>query len=125
MSRRLTRINEQLKRELSTLIATRLRDPRIGLVTVVAVDVAADLGSAKIYTRPLLNSGTETSAETAAEVLRVLEAAAPVLRRELGEILHYRRVPELRFRLDRSLEHSRRIEQLLAELGGGVDQNDM
>ena len=58
-------------------------------------------------------------------MLRVLEAAAGVLRRELGETLHYRRVPELRFRLDRSLEHSRRIEELLADLGEGGDGDGM
>lgn len=110
MSKRLARLNEQLKRELSELIRSEVRDPRVGPVTITGVDIAADLGSAKVYVRAL------GGADSLAETLQGLEAAAPFLRTTLGRSLHVRRVPELRFREDRSYEGARRIEEVLAEV---------
>ena len=110
MSKRIARLNEQLKRELTELIRTQVRDPRVGLVTITGVDVARDLGSAKIFVREL---GSEAEL---AETLAGLEAAAPFLRTALGKILHVRRIPELRFQEDRSFEGARRIEAVLAEV---------
>ena len=102
MSRRIPRLNEQLKRELSELIRTAVRDPRVGLVTITGVDTARDLGSAKVYVRVV------GGAEELAATMDGLEAAAPFLRGALGRILSIRRIPELRFRVDRSYEHARR-----------------
>lgn len=110
MSKRIARLNEQLKRELTELIRTQLRDPRVGLVTITGVEVARDLGSARVFVREM---GT---AEELAQSLDGLEAAAPFLRTELGKILRIRRVPELRFRADRSFEGAQRIEQVLADV---------
>lgn len=107
--KRTARLNEQLKRELSDLIRIQVRDPRVGPVTITAVDVAADLGSARVYIRT-------SSVGTEEPTLDGLEAAAPFLRSTLGRILRLRRVPELRFRTDHSQEHARRIERLLSEL---------
>ncbi|MDA0329790.1 MAG: 30S ribosome-binding factor RbfA [Gemmatimonadetes bacterium] len=109
MSKRLARLNEQLKRELSELIRTRVRDPRVGLVTITGVDVAADLGSAKIYVREI--GGSDPT-----ETLAGLEAAAPFLRTTLGRTLRVRRIPELRFREDRSYLGAQRIEEMLSEV---------
>lgn len=109
MSKRLARLNEQLKRELSALIRTEVRDPRVGIVTITGVDTAADLGSARIFVRAVDD-------EALSEMLEGLEAAAPFLRTKLGRILHIRKVPELRFQEDRSLEGARRIEEVLAEV---------
>lgn len=110
MSKRRARLNEQLRRELSELIRTQVRDPRVGLVTITGVDVAADLGSARVYVRVV--GGPEEMGRS----LQGLEAAASFLRTALGRILHVRRVPELRFREDRSYEGAARIEQVLAEV---------
>ena len=109
-SKRVARLNEQLKRELSELIRSQVRDPRVGVVTVTAVEMASDLGSARVFVRII---GDEAEFK---ETLAGLEAAAPFLRGLLGRILHIRRIPELRFREDRSMEHARRIEQLLSEV---------
>ena len=109
-SKRVARLNEQLKRELSELIRTQVRDRRVGVVTVTAVEMASDLGSARVFVRII---GDEAEFK---ETLAGLEAAAPFLRGLLGRILHIRRIPELRFREDRSMEHARRIEQLLSEV---------
>lgn len=110
MNKRIARLNEQLKRELTSLIRTEVRDPRVGLVTITGVEVAADLGSARVFVREV--GGGEELAET----LRGLEAAAPFLRTLLGKTLHIRRVPELRFREDRSYDGARRIEEVLSDV---------
>ncbi|MDZ7779383.1 MAG: 30S ribosome-binding factor RbfA [Gemmatimonadota bacterium] len=107
---RLARLNEQLKRELAELIRTDVRDPRVGLVTVTDVDVTSDLSVARVYVRAL----GET--EEVDEALAGLEAAAPFLRGSLGKELSIRRIPELRFQRDRSLEHATRIEEILSEV---------
>lgn len=108
--KRAARLNEQLKRELSELIRTQVRDPRVGLVTITGVDVAADLGSARVFVRQV---GSEDDLES---TLEGLSAAAPFLRSELGRILSIRKIPELRFQKDRSFEHARRIERILSEV---------
>lgn len=109
MSKRLKRLNEQLKRELSELIRTKVRDPRVGTVTITGVDVAADLGSARVYVRA-------GEAEDLDASLEGLAAAAPFLRTTLGRTLRVRRIPELRFQEDRSYQGARRIEQVLSEV---------
>ncbi|MDE0897866.1 MAG: 30S ribosome-binding factor RbfA [Longimicrobiales bacterium] len=110
MSKRIARLNEQLKRELSELIRTQVRDPRVGIVTITGVEVARDLGSARIFVRDM--GGDAAVVET----LKGLEAAAPFLRSVLGRLLHVRKVPELRFREDRSYEGAMRIDQVLLEV---------
>ena len=109
-SRRIARLNEQLRREIAELLRREVRDPRIGLVSLTEVEVASDLGSAKVFVRI---SGDERER---AETLAGLGAAAPFLRRTLGRTLHIRRVPELRFLEDHSLERAQRIERILSEV---------
>lgn len=108
--KRTARLNEQLRREISELIRRRVHDPRIGLVTITGVDVARDLGSAKVYVR------TQGTPEERDATMEGLSAAAPFLRTTLGRSLRVRRVPELRFRPDRSYEQARRIEEVLSEV---------
>jgi ribosome-binding factor A len=107
--KRAARLNEQLKRELSELIRTEVRDPRVGLVTITGVQIAADLGSARVFVR-----GSDE--QELAESLEGLTAAAPFLRSALGRVLHIRKVPELRFQQDRSFEQAQRIERILHEV---------
>jgi len=109
-TKRIARLNEQLKREIAELVRSGVRDPRVGLVSVTAVEVASDLGSARVFVR-VLGGEPERAAS-----LEGLQAAAPFLRRELGRMLHVRRIPELRFHEDRSMEQARRIERILSEV---------
>lgn len=109
-SKRLARLNEQLKREISGLLRTEVRDPRVGVVSVTGVDVAADLGSARVFVR-MMGDDAER-----ADTIEGLVAAAPYLRKLLGQELHVRRVPELRFQEDRSMEQAQRIERILEEV---------
>jgi ribosome-binding factor A len=111
-------MNEHLKRELSEMIRTQVRDPRVGVVTITGVEVARDLGSARVFVRAL---GGEAEL---AESIAGLEAAAPFLRSELGKFMRVRRVPELRFREDRSQEGALRIEQMLSEVLPDDDEPD-
>jgi ribosome-binding factor A len=116
-NKRAARLNEQIRRELSELIRTEVRDPRVGLVTITGVEIAADLGSARVFVR----GGDE---QRLAESLEGLGAAAPFLRTALGRIMRIRKVPELRFQQDRSLEQARRIERILSEVIGPEPKPD-
>lgn len=105
--KRTPRINEQLRREIIDIVRNHARDPRIGMVTVTDVMVAADLGSARVYVTAL---GTD---EEKAETVAGLKGASAFIRSELGKRLSIRQIPELRFELDQTLEHAHRIEELL------------
>lgn len=107
---RIKRVNEQLRRETAEILLGEVKDPRIGPVTVTGVSAAPDLTFAKIFVRPV---GTD---EERKETLSGLKAASAFIRQELGRRLPLRRVPELRFEVDRSLERAQRIEELLAEV---------
>ncbi len=111
--RRRARLNEQFKREISEILRTQVHDPRIGAPTVTAVEATPDLWSAKIFVRP----GPASEKPDADEQLLVgLRAATPFIRRTLGQILTLRRVPELRFELDETLDRALRIEAILREV---------
>ena len=110
MSRRLPRLNEQLRREVSEILSREVRDPRIGLVIVTGVDVTPDLWVAKVYVQ--LTGDEEVRSRT----LSGLSAAAPFVRGALGKRLHIRRVPEIRFVEDHTQERASRIEKILDEV---------
>jgi ribosome-binding factor A len=114
--KRVPRLNEQFRRELTGLLRTQVRDPRIGFPTITGVDVTPDLWVAKVHVRPDPALTPAEGADPAADLLEGLVAATPFLRREMGRILPIRRVPELRFLLDHSIEHAARIHALLAEV---------
>lgn len=109
-TRRQARLNETLKRELSELLVRKVRDPRAGAVVVTDVRVTADLRLARVSVRPL---GRGRKVE---EVLEGLTAAAPFLRHELARVLRIRRIPELRFHYDSTLEEAFKIERILKEV---------
>jgi ribosome-binding factor A len=108
VTRRTERINDQLREEISDLIRRELKDPRIGgLVTITEVDVAPDLSHGKVFVSVM---GTE---EERRSTLKALDAASHFLQRELRRRLTIRRMPELEFVRDDSLEHGARILNLI------------
>jgi ribosome-binding factor A len=112
--KRVARLNEQLKRELTTLLQFEVKDPRIGPITVTDVEVSPDLYHAKVYVA--VRGGTEEQ-QSAFEGLR---AASGYLRTEIGRRMHIRRAPELHFSHDNTLEHAMHIERLLQEARAGM-----
>lgn len=107
--KRTARINEQLRQEISLLIRSEVRDPRVGLATITAVEASPELDHARVYITTL---GDDEEKEAAVEGLR---SAASFIRTQLGRRLHMRRIPELHFQVDRKLENALRIESLLRE----------
>ena len=107
--RRTDRINELLREEISVLVRDEVRDPRVGLATVTAVQTSPEMDHAKVYVTTLAES------DERAEMLAGLQSAAPYIRSQLSKRLHVRRVPELHFQFDRQLEEAMRIEALLRE----------
>ena len=107
---RTDRINEQLRQEVSILVRDAVRDPRVGLVTITAVETSPELDHAKVYVSVM---GDDAEKEAALQGLR---SASPFIRTQLSKQLHMRRVPELHFQYDRVLAEASRIESLLREV---------
>ncbi len=101
------RMGEAIREEVSEIIEGELGDPRIGLVSVSEVLLAADGKSARIF---VVVEGDDQEAERS---LQGLNAARSYIRRELTERLHVRQAPELSFQLDRSQQYGSRIDELL------------
>ncbi|MFZ5352032.1 MAG: 30S ribosome-binding factor RbfA [Bacillota bacterium] len=108
---RLNRINEEMKKELSDIIRNELKDPRVSaMASVVAVEVTPDLRFAKVYISVL---GTE---QEKTDTMKGLMSAAGYVRREVGDRMQLRHIPEMHFELDKSIEHGASIIKLLKEL---------
>ena len=104
------RVGEEIRQELALLIAREVHDPGIGFVTLTRVKVSPDLQLARVYYTTLGDD------KARAETERALERATPFLRRQIGARIRLRRVPELRFEFDRSVENQDRIEKILLDL---------
>lgn len=109
-SHRPERVAEVIRQTVAEFLTSNVRDPRIGFVTVTAVEVSADLAHARVRVS-VMGSDAEK-----AKSLEGLESAARFLRAQLARELHLRVTPELRFELDRGLEHALRIDQVLKQL---------
>jgi ribosome-binding factor A len=108
-SNRIGRINEEIQRELSTLIRN-IKDPRVtGMVSITAVDTTADLRYAKIFISVLDRSDVK-------QVLKGLKSAGGYLRRELGHTITLRYTPELIFEQDDSIDKGAHILEVLRGL---------
>ncbi|MEO8483828.1 MAG: 30S ribosome-binding factor RbfA [Acidobacteriota bacterium] len=104
------RVGEEIRQELAQLIARDVHDPGVGFVTLTRVKISPDLQMARVYYTSL---GDEKARR---ETQRALERATPFLRRHIAARVRLRRVPELRFEFDKSVEHQDRIEQILLDL---------
>jgi ribosome-binding factor A len=114
MSRRIERLNEQLREEISDLLRRQVKDPRLGgLISLTHVETSADLSHARVYVSVL---GSEEEKE---EALTGLQAAAAFMRHELGRRLTVRRTPRLDFRRDDSIEQGAHVLDLLKDVEEG------
>ena len=106
-----TRINMEVQRELSQIISSEIKDPRIHpLTSVVAVEVTPDLKYCKAYISVL---GDEEAGKATIEGLR---SAASFVRRELAHRVNLRNTPEIKFILDQSIEYGVNMSKLIDEV---------
>lgn len=110
LSHRTERVAEQLREEVSQILATEVSDPGVGLVTVSRVKVTPDLSLARVYWT-LLGDAAERK-----KTAKALQRAAPFVRHVLAGRLSLRRVPEVQFLFDEGLAAHARVEEILHEL---------
>ncbi len=103
--KRAARVSDQMKEEIADILMRKIKDPRIGFVTVTDVEVADDLRNAKVFVS--IYGGDK------AKTLDGLESASVFIRSELGKRMRMKFVPELLFRFDNTIEQGARIMQLL------------
>ena len=112
---RVRRVSELVRRQVSHFIVRELADEGLGIVSVTAVDMSRDLQQATVYVSSLAQ-GPDVE-----NILFVLEENVPAVRRDLAQSLHLRRVPDLTFRYDESVERGQRLTKMIDELG--LDRN--
>ena len=112
---RVRRVAELVRRQVSHFIVRELADEGLGIVSVTAVDMSRDLQQATVYVSSLAQGPDVES------ILFVLEENVPAVRRDLAQSLHLRRVPDLTFRYDESVERGQRLTKMIDELG--LDRN--
>ncbi|MDO4268766.1 MAG: 30S ribosome-binding factor RbfA [Eubacteriales bacterium] len=107
-----TRINMEVQRELSEIIRSGIKDPRVSgaMTSVVAVEVTPDLKYCRAYISIL------GDADRAAEAIRGLKSAEGYIRRELARRVNLRNTPEITFVLDQSIEHGVHMSRLIDEV---------
>jgi ribosome-binding factor A len=107
---RANRIAEQMKKELGEILTRKIKDPRVGFVTVTDVEVTGDLQQAKVFISVL---GDEHQKQ---DTLLGLAKAKGFIRSEIGQRIRLRKTPELLFEFDEALEYGNRIETILRDL---------
>jgi len=115
---RIEKLQELIKQEMSKMLLTDLKDPRIGFVTVTDVEMTGDLREAKIYVSVM------GGAEQVKSSLEGLNSALGFIRREIGQRIKIRFTPEISFALDTSLDYGDHIQKLLLQVEGDRDNAD-
>jgi ribosome-binding factor A len=116
-SNRARRIGDQIQKDLSELIRRELKDPRVGMITLTAVEVSGDLSHAKVYVSSL--QGPEVLQRS----LEALRESAGFLRRLLGRRITVRTLPQLHFLEDTSLDRAIALTSLIDEAVSSNDDN--
>jgi ribosome-binding factor A len=111
------RVAEEIRHELAVLLSREVQDPKIGFVTLTRVKMSPDLQLARVFYTTLGDDAQRRETEKA------LGRATPFLRRRIGARIRLRRVPELRFEFDRSVENQDRIEKILIDLQAERERN--
>jgi ribosome-binding factor A len=106
-SQRAQRIADQLQRELASLLATEVKDPRVGRVTITQVEVSADYSHATVFFTHLAGK------EHAKEAIAALSRTAGFLRSEVARRIDLYSVPQLHFAYDDSIEAGMRLSSLI------------
>lgn len=106
---RVTRISEEIKRELAQMIRDDIKDPRVkGLISITRVDVTNDLRYAKVFI------STMSKEEDTKPTMKGLKSASGYLRSELAKRLQLRYTPELLFVFDESIQYGAKINKIIS-----------
>ncbi|HLT20546.1 MAG TPA: 30S ribosome-binding factor RbfA [Thermomicrobiales bacterium] len=109
-ARRREQVGSILREELSGILQREMKDPRLGFVSILRVDITPDMSFARVYV------SVYGSQEEQQKTMEALEHASGFIRRQLAPRLTLRTIPRLRFILDRSMEHAENISRILAEI---------
>lgn len=115
---RFGRLAEEFKKEISVILKDEVKDPRIGFVSVVSVQVSGDLRHAKVFVSVL---GDESAVK---DTMDSLKKATGFVRREVAQRIQLRYTPEIDFIYDDSIVHGARISKLLHECIPEVKQDE-
>jgi len=107
---RVEKVQEFIKQEISKMILTELKDPRVGFVTITQVEATSDLLNAKIYVS-LMGSDEQKS-----DTWKGLQSSLGYMRAEIGKRIRMRLTPNLSLHLDESLNYSAHIQELLLKI---------
>lgn len=107
--KRSQRVSDLLREEIADIITFKLKDPRLGFVTVTGVDVTDDIKIAIVYISVLKDDEKKMTVD-------ILNAAKNFIRTELGKRLRMKSIPAISFKLDVSIEYGNRIEKILDEI---------
>ncbi|KOP82177.1 30S ribosome-binding factor RbfA [Cytobacillus solani] len=110
MSLRANKVGEQMKKELGEIIGRKIKDPRVGFVTVTDVQVTGDLQQATVFISVL---GDDEQKEN---TLKGLAKAKGFIRSEIGQRIRLRKTPEIFFEFDESIDYGNRIDTLLHQI---------
>ncbi len=110
--KRTDRVAEQLQRELAQIIQLEVRDPRVGMVTVCAVDLSRDLHYATVYVTFL---GIDETVKATQAAIDVLNEAASFIRIQIGKRMRMRAVPHVKFLFDKSISRGRDLSSLIEQ----------
>jgi len=108
------RVNSLIRQTLSEMLTRQVKDPRLGnFISITAVDTSTDMKHAKVYVSCLLDGDGKQDAESKTETLSVLSSAAGYFRREMASNLKLRRIPELTFQWDESIERGDQVLRII------------
>ncbi len=116
--KRSEKVAETIHETISSILARGLNDPRIGFVTITAVEVTDDLHLGRVFFTVIGDDQAKKSSEAG------LNSAKGYIRKELGRVLTMRYVPDLVFKYDHSQEYGGRIDSILREIDAGHDGDD-
>ena len=109
-SMRAERVGEQMKKELMDIINNKVKDPRVGFITITDVVLTNDLSQAKVFLTVL---GNDKEVEN---TFKALDKAKGFIKSELGSRMRLRIMPELMYEYDQSIEYGNKIERMIQDL---------
>ena len=115
--KRAVRVGDQIRKEAADIIMHKLRDPRVGFVTVTGARVSDDLRHATVYVSVFEDKKRELT-------MNALKSSASFVRSELSRRMKMRRIPDLSFEIDEAVIYGRKIDEILKDIGSEESEED-